>query len=348
GLSPSTPATGPAAAAPGARAAAPNAAAAHAAPRAVAIRRARRQARANRRLHALVRRLHGCLTGLPSTSERVLTLRAGASGRPGLSPGATARVLGVSAGREAHLERVALSSLEAAGRAGCGSAGTPTVLAVAATHTLVASPPAFGPTTGVAAGHPGTPGSAAGTRTQTGGVTRSGVHRPGKGGAAPTRTVERAATEVNGTPAWAVILALSLLALAGAAAVVRQAVLGRRAGVAAAGGAPLPVSPSAAAFAALPAVQTPAPASSDEPPHTADRWLPAELAAPSRPAPPEPASSAPSLTPAPTPGTGLEPARSSPSALRGIRRHTRLAAVLVTALAGGIARLLSRRRTGRH
>jgi hypothetical protein len=272
------------------------------------MRRARRQARANRRLQALVRRLHGCLTDLPSTSARVLTLRAGTAGRPGLSPGATARALGVSVAHEARLERVALSSLRAAGRAGCGSAATPSILAVAGSHTLVASSPAFGTTAGVASGPSGASGSAAGSRTQNGGVTRSSVHRPAKPGAAPTRTVERAATDVKGTPAWAVILALGLLALAGAAAVVRQAVLGRRAGVAAAGHAPEYPSPSASpsaspspsasasaspsasasAFAALPAVQSPAPASADEAPSTPDRWLPAELAAASRPAPPNP------------------------------------------------------------
>jgi hypothetical protein len=332
------------------------------------MRRARRQALANRRLEALVRRLHGCLTDLPSTSARVLTLRAGTAGHPGLSPGATARALGVSAGHEARLERVALSSLRAAGRAGCGSAATPSILAVAGSHTLVASSPAFGTTAGVASGPSGASGSAAGSRTQNGGVTRSSVHRPAKPGAAPTRTVERAATNVKGTPAWAVILALGLLALAGAAAVVRQAVLGRRTGVAAAGHAPESPSPSpsASAFAALPAVQSPAPASADEAPSTPDRWLPAELAAASRPAPPEPAPPAsappesappesapsePSLAPArtPTPGTALGPARSAALPARSDGRQLgRLIAVAVTALIGWIVRLLSRRHTGRH
>jgi hypothetical protein len=197
---------------------------------------------------------------------------------------------------------------------------------------------------------------------------------PAKPGAAPTRTVERAATDVKGTPAWAVILALGLLALAGAAAVVRQAVLGRRAGVAAAGHAPEYPSPSASpsasasasAFAALPAVQSPAPVSADEAPSTPDRWLPAELAAASRPAPPEPAPpesapskpappesapSQPSLAPAPTPtpGTGLGPARPAALPARSDGRQLgRLIAVAVTALIGWIVRLLTRRRTGRH
>jgi hypothetical protein len=312
------------------------------------MRRARRQAKANRRLQALVRRLHGCLTDLPSTSARILTLRAGTAGHPGLSPGATAGVLGVSAGREAHAERVALSSLRAAGRAGCGSAGKPSTLVMAASHPLVASSPAFSKTTSVASGPTGASGAAVGSRTQTGGVTRSSVHRPGKGGAAPTRTVERAATEPKGTPAWGVILALGFVALAGAAAVGRQAVLGRRAGVAA-GGAPPSLSPppppsaSGSAIAALPAVAQ-SPPSDAVPTSSPHGTAPSEPAA-TPPAPPAASRPGPPVIS----GTAVELGRSTALPARtGSRRRGRVAAVVVAALAAGIVRLLSRRRPGRH
>jgi hypothetical protein len=150
-----------------------------------------------------------------------------------------------------------------------------------------------------------------------------------------------------------VILALGLLALAGAAAVVRQAVLGRRPGVAT-DGAPAPSSPvpsaPVTAFAALPAaVQSPAQSESAGTPAS-------HATAPSQPAtaPSQPAAtpSAPAATPsapaAPASGTALAPVGSPTPAPRGIRQHTRFAAVAVTALAGGVVRLLARRRTGRH
>jgi hypothetical protein len=295
----------------------------------LAIRRARRQARADRRLRALVGRLHGCLADLPSTSGHVLALRAGVSGRPGLSPTATARVLGISAGREARLERTALNSLRAAGRAGCGVAGTPTVLQVAATTALVASPSAF-----AAAGHAESArstGVPAAPRAHAGGVTRGSVHRPAAGA---THPVQRAAAA--GTPAWAVLVALGLLALAGAIALVRQAAASRRAAV-----SHVSDTPALAPLAVVaPAPPRAAPSAEVEPSTGASSssasspWLP-----PTGPAPDHPA-----------PGTALEPSRSTALASRSARRphHTRLVAVIVTALASGIVRLVSRRRSGRH
>jgi hypothetical protein len=157
-----------------------------------------------------------------------------------------------------------------------------------------------------------------------------------------------------------VILALGLLALAGAAAVVRQAVLGRRPGVAT-DGAPAPSSPvpsaPVTAFAALPAaVQSPAQSESAGTPASHATAPSQPATAPSQPAatPSAPAAtpSAPAATPsapaAPASGTALAPVGSPTPAPRGIRQHTRFAAVAVTALAGGVVRLLARRRTGRH
>ncbi len=365
----SAPGAGSATTSAGSPASASIAVAAPAAPRTVAVLRARRRARANRRLHALVRRLHGCLIDLPTTSARVLTLRAGTAGHPGLSPGATAGVLGVSTGREARLERVALDSLQAAGRAGCDSAATPTIPAVAATHTLTSSPPL---TTSVAPGPSGAQGPAPGSRTQTGGVTRSSAHRPAKPAAPSTRTEQRAATEVKGTPAWAVALALGLLALGGAAAVVRQVILRRPAGVPAGGAPPSPStsppspspSPSASPSpspSASPSSPPPPSASASQPP-PAMAALPAvgqsqpndaaPIASPHGTVTSEPAATPSSLASRPDPsdvnGPGVQPAQSTAAPSTSSRQRGRAAAVAVPALAAGVVRLLSRRRPGRH
>ena len=79
-------------------------------------------ARENRRLRRLVGRLRGCLGLLDGRARRLLSLRAGLHG-PARSAAATARILHVSARREARFERRAVRALGRSAATGC--AGSP-------------------------------------------------------------------------------------------------------------------------------------------------------------------------------------------------------------------------------
>jgi hypothetical protein len=85
-------------------------------------------ARETRRLRRLVGRLHGCLGVLDGRARRLLSLRAGLHG-PARSAAATARILHVSARREARFERRAVRALGRSAATGC--AGPPDVVAPA-------------------------------------------------------------------------------------------------------------------------------------------------------------------------------------------------------------------------
>jgi len=297
------------------------------APRVISFRRAAaRRARADQRLRRLVRRLHGCLADLPSTSARVLDLRAGGRSRPGLSASATAQALQVSGAREARLERIALGSLRAAARAGCGAAGTPTVLHLAASSSLVAAPPVFtarGSTTPAAGPHPS-------GRLRSRGVTRASIDRPARSQSMPTM---RTAALAGDTPAWAVFISLALLALGGAAALLRQTAPGQRAVPAAPRTKRTPVAGAGTTDIAEPPSKRAAFAYELWPQETSDPVVGTAL---------DPSG--------PGVGTALEPAGSTAVVKHaGARRGTTpLAAVIATAVVSGLVRLLSRHNSGRR
>jgi hypothetical protein len=77
-----------------------------------------RHVRTRRRLHAIVRRLQGCLVQVGTTERRVLTLRAGIGAVGAFSRERTARRLGLSPLRVARIERRGLRRLAALGRSG--------------------------------------------------------------------------------------------------------------------------------------------------------------------------------------------------------------------------------------
>jgi hypothetical protein len=99
-------------------------------------------ARETRRLRRLVGRLHGCLGLLDGQARRLLSLRAGLHG-PARSAAATARILHVSARREARFERRAVRALGRSAATGC--AGSPDAvapaLAAAGLPALSSAPP---------------------------------------------------------------------------------------------------------------------------------------------------------------------------------------------------------------
>ena len=280
------------------------------APRVISFRRAAaRRARADQRLRRLVRHLRACLADLPSTSARVLDLRAGGPSRLGLSASATAQALQVSGAREARLERVALGSLRAAARAGCGVAGTPTVLHLAASSSLVAAPPVFaarGSTTPAA-------GPRSSGRLRSRGVTRASIHRRARSQSMPTM---RMAAITGDAPTWAVFISLAMLALGGAAALLRQTAPGQRT---------VPAAPRAKQTTVAGAVTTGiAEAPSKLPAFAYELW------------PPE----------ASEPGSGIAPKRADSTAVvtpTGLRGPTRLAGGIATAAVSGIVLLLSYR-----
>jgi hypothetical protein len=175
--------------------------------------RARRLAatRESRRLRRLVARLHGCLGTLGVGARRLLTLRAGLY-RPARSAAATARILRVSAGREAGLERLALVALRRSAGTGCAGPATVVARAFASAGTLSPSAPQLG--AGTPASGPAASLSAAHAERPPQNGRAAGTLPPPRGGA-----VERAETGSSSFPGvlvpalLALLLALALLAL---------------------------------------------------------------------------------------------------------------------------------------
>ena len=195
--------------------------------------RARRlaAARESRRLRRLVGRLHGCLGTLGVGARRLLTLRAGLHG-PAHSAAAAARILRVSAGREARLERLALVALQRSAGTGCADPASVIARAFASAGTLSPSAPqlpggtaASGPAASLSAAHA--------ERPPQGGRTAGTLPAP-RGGA-----VQRAEADSSSFPSVLVpaLLAALLLALA------LLAFPETRRGLRPAGAAPSPIGP---------------------------------------------------------------------------------------------------------
>ena len=138
---------------------------------------------------------------------------------------------------------------------------------------------------------------------------------------------------VDGTPTWAVAIGLVLLALAGAGVVTRQAVGVRRLDIAG------PASAGAAATATAPVQRR----ATVAPPRTAPTKLPPSDAARTM-------TAASQAKPVRAPAVAPTPVLSSAPAPRtaAVRQRAGVAAVVVTALASGAVRMLSRHRTGRR
>ncbi len=187
--------------------------------------RARRlaAARETRRLRRLVARLRGCLAGLDDGARRLLTLRAGLHG-PARSAAATARILRVSARREARLERLALAGLEHSATTGCSGTVTPAIT-LQAPAGQTGAPLSESPAPGASASGPSASLSAAHAERSGGGVRRASVRVP------PVHGVERAGTGSS----FPSVLIPALVALLFAAGLISLPEVRRRLGPATAG-----------------------------------------------------------------------------------------------------------------
>ena len=167
-------------------------------------------ARESRRLRRLVARLRGCLGALDGGARHLLSLRAGLHG-PARSATAAARILHVSARREATLERRAILALGRSAATGC--AGSPAAvapaLAAAGLPALSSLPPG-----GQRTGSDATARASASLRTVRG--SRSPRARGGRSLAvAPSgERTERAGTGASFPSGLVTALLVLLLALA--------------------------------------------------------------------------------------------------------------------------------------
>jgi hypothetical protein len=330
----------------------------------------------NRRLRNVVQRDQGCLSSLDGTSQHLLSLRAGLHGAP-RNPGAVARILGISTGREQLLESMSLLMLQRTAAGGCG--GTTTVSAGGTPQLASAAPwvTQSGSTAPVATGAgSSSPSSGAGSATGSGSPApvRSGGARsvnPIVISPAATRTVERAATDEN-TMSPTVIVLFALLVLAVALVLVpgvRRRLLPTLAGLPSADGhgqtrvtsLVTPTAPPADVSIAAGAATAGA-ALGAEPDILAPEAAAPQAAAPQAVAPaPQPVAPAPQPEPAatdPSPfrSTARVASQSAPTAvpqpqpevqrprLTWAREHATQGALAATVIAGGLARALKRGR----
>jgi hypothetical protein len=312
----------------------------------------------------VVARNRGCLTSLTPQSQRLLGLRAGIGG-PSHSAGATARILHIGTQRESLLEQASLLALSTACGASWGSAGQEPAASHGAASTGVSgTSPSAGPTlvssvsylrgaaAPVTASSPAAGPAAAqraakrGSRANGGSQVQTSTPPPlaPQTATLPGESSVRAAA-VNQNPRSAV-LAVVVLGLLLAAVVLGQPWRRRRtavataspAGAAPAGAAPASAAPAAATMAAA------APAAAEAPPRAAAQERPAS-AAQNQPAsavqdrPESPAQAAPaSALPQPQP----QP-QADRRGMLWLREHATQAALVVTAVAGIVARSIGRR-----
>jgi hypothetical protein len=173
-------------------------------------------ARESRRLRRLVTRLRGCLGTLDGRARHLLSLRAGLHG-PARSAAATARILHVSARREARLERLAVATLGRSAATGC--AGSPAAVTRALGLGL-----AFAGLPALTSLPPGVAGTGSGPGTGASLHSARGSRSPGHTGSGNLAvTPARARTEQAETGASfpsALITALLVMLLAIAMVVV--------------------------------------------------------------------------------------------------------------------------------
>jgi hypothetical protein len=193
----------------------------------------RRQARArvqqDYRLRTLVARNLGCVTRLSPGQSQLLGLRAGLTGEAPQSASAVARILHVTAGREARLEHDALTALSQTGRYGCPATPTTTVVFDTGFPLLITPNGPFGAASAPGPNH--TVASAGAARAPR--PTRA-VEGPRSGSLGVTRARHSAAyygagvdgpavSPTSGSPGTNVLLNRLLLAAAALAAVVMVA-----------------------------------------------------------------------------------------------------------------------------
>jgi hypothetical protein len=279
--------------------------------RSAASSSARRQAKqraADRRLRALVKRLHGCLSLISPGSQRLLALRAGGAGSAPLSPRRTAGALHFSLGKEARVERRALASLEVVGRSGCGASKT--VFSFAGKQFVVPTPQMTPAPGSSATAAPSTPATGVAATTAKRRPAKSHSRRGSGGNGATgntggvTRPLERASAAVPGTPSWAVALTLLAIALAAASLPLAQRLRTRTPSA-----APSPEPAGDAAPAAVAAAGAGAGAAAAAPGEKPARAKPDAPASPK----PTPASPKPAATAAPV-AAAAAPAAAAASA----------------------------------
>ncbi len=166
-------------------------------------------ARESRRLRRLVARLRGCLGTLDGRARHLLSLRAGLHG-PARSSAATARILHLSARREARLERLAVAALGRSAATGC--AGSP----AAVTRMLAMASGGLPALSSISPGTAGTgSGSAPGASLHSARGGRSSSAGSGNLAVTPARArTEQAETGASFPSAFVTALLLILLAVA--------------------------------------------------------------------------------------------------------------------------------------
>jgi hypothetical protein len=177
----------------------------------------------------LVARNLGCVTRLSPGQSQLLELRAGPTGEAPQSASAVARILHVTAGREARLEHDALTALSQTGRYGCPATPTTTVVFDTGFPLLITPNGPFGAASAPGPNH--TVASAGAARAPR--PTRA-VEGPRSGSLGVTRARHSAAyygagvdgpavSPTSGSPGTNVLLNRLLLAAAALAAVVMVA-----------------------------------------------------------------------------------------------------------------------------
>lgn len=171
----------------------------------------------------------GCVTRLSPGQSQLLGLRAGLTGEAPQSASAVARILHVTAGREARLEHDALTALSQTGRYGCPATPTTTVVFDTGFPLLITPNGPFGAASAPGPNH--TVASAGAARAPR--PTRA-VESPRSGSLGVTRASHSAAyygagvdgpavSPTSGSPGTNVLLNRLLLAAAALAAVVMVA-----------------------------------------------------------------------------------------------------------------------------
>jgi hypothetical protein len=279
----------------------------------------RSQAQESHRLRQLVQRDEGCLSALPPGQAQLLVLRADLGGPSPRSAAAVARILHISAAREAGLERSALSALISSARGGCPASGVSPRFVLGALNQPTGSVTSvLGPGLSVTAPLPGSQsGKPAGSRRRP---VSQAHHRSGQGSRTSSVKAATAAERASvpplggGSPShlWLIILLAVGAAAMGTAGVVLVLGSRERWHKASVDGTPEPTASKSAELAPIAAAPRPERAAAP---------TPEQLAAAS---PPDPATAVPGIAPAAsaaragtTPGQSSSRQRKSGSGLVG-------------------------------